>query len=106
MLVTLALVFVCLRGCVRYYRRQRPMASDYFVLVAWLMFVSSWACDIKLKELGLFENHRTYEDPLSTINNDPYLTIEALKVPILEAVSDDSLFTVQQYHIMLRCGFL
>jgi hypothetical protein len=74
-------VFVCLRGYVRVYRRQRPTVSDGFVLLAWLAFVSCCACDTRLNQLGLFETWRTYEMPLTTINPDPELTIEALKVP-------------------------
>jgi hypothetical protein len=82
MLVVLALVFVALRGYVRYWRGQRPLLSDYFVFAAWLAFVACCACDIRLKALGLFKNDRTYTDPLTSINKDPDKSIEALKVLI------------------------
>lgn len=75
-------VFVGLRGYVRVSRRQRPTVSDWFVLCAWFAFVSCCACDTRLNQLGLFETWRTYEMPLTTINQDPELTIEALKVPL------------------------
>jgi len=80
--VAAALIFVSLRGYIRIYRRERPTLSDGFVLLAWLSFVSCCACDIRLNQLGLFQPGRTYEMALTTINSDPDLNIEALKVPI------------------------
>jgi hypothetical protein len=80
-LVGVALVFVCLRGYVRIMQRQRPTLSDVFVVLAWLAFVSCCACDLLLNQLGLFAAGRTYDQPLTTINEDPRLTIQALKVP-------------------------
>jgi hypothetical protein len=79
-LVGLAFVFVCLRIYVRILRRQRPMLSDGFVVLAWLAFVSCCACDIRLNQLGLFVPGRTYEMALTNINEDPDKSIEALKV--------------------------
>jgi hypothetical protein len=79
-LVFTALVFVCLRGYVRIYQHQRPTLSDSFVLVAWLAFASCCACNIRLNRLGFYSTSRTYNQPLITINEDPELTIQALKV--------------------------
>jgi len=79
-MVFLALAFVISRGYVRFWQRQRLLLSDYFVFFAWLAFVSCCACDIRLNQLGLFTYNRTYEDPLTTINPDPALTVEALKL--------------------------
>ena len=79
-LVGLAFVFVCLRIYVRILRRQRPMLSDAFVVLAWMAFVPCCACDIRLYRLWLFVPGRTYEMALTNINEDPYKSIEALKV--------------------------
>lgn len=61
-------------------RRQTFVLSDLFVFLAWLLFVSCCACDIRLNQLGLFADGRTYEEELTTINTDPAKTTEALKV--------------------------
>jgi hypothetical protein len=79
-LVVAALAFLCLRGYVRIMQRQRPTLSDLFIVLAWVSFVSCCACDIQLEKLGLFETGRAYDEPLTTINEDPELTIQALKV--------------------------
>jgi hypothetical protein len=79
-LVGVALVFIGLRGYVRYLRRQKPVLSDYLVVLAWLAFVASCACDIKLNQLGLFEAGKTYEMELSWIGEDHGETVAALKV--------------------------
>src|SRR5271156_3772881 len=81
-LVGLAFVFVCLRIYVRLLRRQRPMLSEGFVVLAWLAFVSWCVCDIRLNQLGLFVPGRTYEMALININEDPDKSIEALKALI------------------------
>ena len=79
-LVGAALVFIGLRGYVRYLRRQKPVLSDYLVVLAWLVFVACCACDIKLDQLGLFVPGKTYEMELSFIGEDHGETVAALKV--------------------------
>ena len=78
--MTVSLAFLVLRGYVRYLRRQTLGLSDLLVCLAWLSFVSCCACDIRLNQLGLFAEGRTYEEKLTTVNDDPAKTIEALKV--------------------------
>jgi hypothetical protein len=78
--VTVSLAFLVLRGYVRYLRRQTLVLSDLLVCLAWLSFVSCCACDIRLNQLGLFADERTYEEKLTTVNDDPAKTTEALKV--------------------------
>jgi hypothetical protein len=54
--------------------------SDLFVVLAWLAFVSTAACDVRLNQLGLFAGGRTYDQKITTVNRDPQKAIEALKV--------------------------
>jgi hypothetical protein len=61
-------------------KRQKPILSDYLVVLAWLAFVAYSACNIALNECGLFETGKTYEMELSGIGDDPDDTVEALKV--------------------------
>jgi hypothetical protein len=82
-LVGVSLVFILLRGYVRLLRRQRPILSDYLVVLAWLAFVAHCVCDITLNEYGLFDEGKTYELELTQIGDDSDDTVEALKVQFL-----------------------
>jgi hypothetical protein len=80
-LVGLSLLFIALRGYVRFMKRQNPILSDYLVVLAWFAFVAYCACNIALHECGLFDSGKTYEMELSEIGDNSDDTVEALKVP-------------------------
>ena len=79
-LAAISSLFLLLRLHVRFWRRQRLILNDLFIMIAWVSFVSFCACDTKLRQLGLFADGETYKEKLIAINNDPDGTIQALKV--------------------------
>lgn len=79
-MVSVALLFVGLRGYLRMRRRQNPTLSDLFIVLAWLAFMACCICDTRLNQLGLFAPGRTYEMKLTTVNSDPDKMVETLQV--------------------------
>jgi hypothetical protein len=83
-LVSITLVFILLRIYVRFHTRKPFSMSDVFVILAWIAFASCCTCDIKLNEYGLFSPGRTYNDSLITLNSDPNVVVQGLKVCLLK----------------------